>query len=293
MSAEAVMTVVAGPRGAGKTTVLSAMDGEAGFPTRRIVEQLLDEEAASEALLAAIANRESFVVETALDSPTVLSAMARAAERGIAVELVIVDVDSPELLRARRDGGDVSDDEASQQRYRHHLPAAVDLARRVLLIDNSATLAIPRELSSADLSPSRNVAGPRWIAEKVIAPKLQRMASRVALRQLGQSVGAGQIKPFIQAATPWGKPSRGVIVGVTQHHALQRVGQALHLVHDLGLLPMGAPTLIQGAIAAIAYEAKAHRGEERTRQAEAERNRGPQGEHAERERERGDRSPAR
>lgn len=270
MTERPIFTVVAGPAGAGKSTILDALVGEAGLPVRRVVAHDLDPSALAEALNNHLSSAESFILETRLDTPQLASAVARAVERGWPLELIVVDVEHPKLLRPRARDGVIGEEELSQQRYRHHLPAAIDLARRVLLIDNSAVTPIQHVLTEADLRNDRSFQGPRWIADKVITPKLLRIASTQAMRQASAVAATGPLKPFLQVASVIGRPSRGLVLARSEHHALQGVGNALHVVHDLALLPLAGPALVQGAMAVIRYESSREREEERDRD-EAER----------------------
>lgn len=247
-----ILSVVAGPPGAGKSTVIASVRGEVELPTRHAIEHNLSGQELSETLQDALRNQQSLLIESRLDSPAVLHAMDRALERGFSVELVLVDVDAVELLMSRLGSGHTNDElSEALARYRHHVPSAVDMAKRVLLIDNSAAQPIVQELPLVKAA-NAGITGPRWFADKVVAPQLERLASREALRRFTVK---GPLQAIIQAARASNRPSEGLVVAVTKHHALQRVGQALHLIHDLAMFPMGSLSLIVGAVAVMAYQA--------------------------------------
>jgi predicted ABC-type ATPase len=260
MNEKPLLTVVAGPQGAGKSTVIRTLRSEAWFPALHAIEHEMQAQVFSEILQAALLTKQPLVIETRLDSPTVLHAMDFALERGFSVELVLVDVDDVEMLLARLDTSCTQLREALA-RYRHHVPGAVDLAKRVLLIDNSAAQPLVSELRAPGGTPAQ-LSGPRWFSDKVITPQLLRAASRQALRHAAVK---GPLQPIVQAARASSGPTAGLLVEVTKHHALQQVGQALHLIHDLAMLPLGGPVLVAGVVALLAYQAEASRSPDRDR----------------------------
>lgn len=261
MTDKPIITVVAGPRSAGKTLVMRELRQEAEFPARLVVEH--EEEkpgAALQALAEAITMRRSAVIETRLQSPEVLHLMQKAADRGVDVDLLVVNVDDAEILRERlkREGLDDAELLAEMDRFHHHLPAAVDQAKRVLLIDNSAGVPIAVQLAAAAQLEATTGREPGWIVNRVIRPKVERELSREVLRTAidRTSDAAPQLKPLLQIVKTYGTSSyRGQIIERTDHHALQRIGQVLHAVHDLAMLPHGGGIgLAKNLVANISYQ---------------------------------------
>lgn len=247
------LTILAGPIGSGKTTVFSV--AKAGFlqhAPRYFQERddlaLADGEPVAN-LQATLQAGQSVIVETRLDDPAMLLEMSKAAKLGAGVDLVVVDVEDPMALLPRCNGHPLR--EAVLERtlaFRHHLAAAVDLAKRIVLIDNSTGLPVVRSLSALDTTRGE----PGWFKSRVLATKLEREASRGALQRFR---GPGRISPIVQRADVLGGATHGQIVAATRHHVLQKVGDALHVVHDLAFFPSGSPlALATSAAKLITYE---------------------------------------
>lgn len=252
-------SVVAGPPGAGKSTVLDALRQESGFPLRAVIEHADAPDVAIAALKQAIALRESVVVETTMQGPEMAALMQLAAERGFDVELVIVGIETPEILaeRAKRRTIEARAMEVMFETTLHHLPAAVDQAKRIIVIDNTVgptsvalQLAAAAQLEANDKAPS-------WVVNRILQPKAQRELSKALLRRASSRVAADNgSSPLLQHAKAYaGGTHTGVIVESTSHHVLQQISDSLHLVHDVAMMsPAGGLGLAKDAVVSISYQ---------------------------------------
>lgn len=252
--------VVAGTAGAGKTTLIETLRPDVDFPQHLLVQH--EQEGwlaeADDALLW----KESLTIETDLAEPDVIGIMQKATEKGFEVELLIVGVEAADIAadRYRRKRRRRLSDELLARQFDQtlqHLPPATDHAKRVMIIDN--TLSTP---TFAQLAPGAEMeanSGPAWVFRKIIQPKIERAASKQLMHAaINKLSGSSQIQPFLQAASIYQPGSyEGKIVERTQHHALQQIGHALHIVHDLALLPQAGISLglAKDMIASIAYQA--------------------------------------
>ncbi|MDM5181914.1 hypothetical protein PO883_32590 [Massilia sp. DJPM01] len=254
------MAVIAGLHGAGKTTLLEQLLGEDGFPVQLVVDSLDGMDALDAAMTRAIALNQSIAVETSLDHAGVVQWMIRAAERGFAVELVVVGVDDDQLLLDRH---------ARRQDKRRLIDAvrrmssAVDNARRVVAIDNSTGtpfVAATIEAGEVKILDAR----PTWVAQRILAPRLARIASFKAVRTMYQVIaGNASIGPILQVGGAGAAVSVGRVVAVSEFHLLQQIGEALHVIHDVSLLATGGAGLALNAVATIMYSLPERAGDER------------------------------
>ncbi|NHZ99033.1 hypothetical protein [Massilia sp. CCM 8734] len=254
------MAVIAGLHGAGKTTLLEQLLVEGDFPAQVVVDGLDGMEALDASMTRSIALNQSIAVETSLDHAGVVQWMIKAAERGFAVELVVVGVDNDQLLLDRH---------ARRQDKRklidavRRMSSAVDNARRVVAIDNSTGtpfVAATIEAGEVKILDAR----PTWVAQRILAPRLARIASFKAVRTMYQAIAANaSISPILQVSGAGAAISVGKVVAVSEFHVLQQIGEALHIIHDVSLLATGGAGLALNAVATIMYSLPEHAGAER------------------------------
>jgi predicted ABC-type ATPase len=252
-------SVIAGPIGAGKSTLLDTLKHEGGFPLRVVIEHEGTNDAALEAIRQAILFRESVVVETALQGPEVAVLMQQADDRGFEVELVIVGVESPEILgeRLKRRSIDARTLAVMFETTMQHLPVAADQARRVMVIDNSAGPSTVALQPAAAAQLEANDKGPSWVVNRLLRPKIERDLSKEILRRTSDRIAAADsTSPVLQYAKAYaGGTHTGPIVERTNHHVLQCVSDGMHLVHDLALISQGGGFgLVKGVVASISYQ---------------------------------------
>ena len=158
-----VLIVVAGPNGSGKTTltntirstgidfgsyinpddIAAELDGPYADRVRR-AQSIADERRAY-----CVKNRDSFSFESVMSHPSKLDVMRAARDAGVNVILYFVATDDPQINvtrvanRVARGGHDVPEDRiiARYARTLNLLPAAVRLAHRSYLFDNSLSVA--------------------------------------------------------------------------------------------------------------------------------------------------------
>jgi len=245
-----VFTVVAGLPGAGKSTILDQLRGGPNFPQHQVEDAPDQVEACGEAVMRAIALNQSIVIESSCEHGGIVEWMELAVERGFDVELLIVGVDDDGLLATRH-----------QRRLERRklleaikrMSSAVDVARRVVLIDNSAGMPfVAATIDAGKVSVLDN--RPAWVARRVIAPRLARQASLKAVKSSYEALsGDALVHPVLQTAGKGAAVYTGRIVAMSSHHALQQIGAALHVIHDLSLVSFGASGLALNAVASLAY----------------------------------------
>lgn len=250
-----VFAVVAGLPGVGKTTVLDQLKGEMDFPRHLVVDLPTEQQSTEDLIVGAVALRQSVAVESTFETPTVLRWMSMAQDRGFALELVLIGVEDDMLasLRSRDRQRTRRQLEDAQRR----MSVAVDMAKRVLIIDNST--AQPSVAARIDAGQVKTFdTRPAWVAKRVLAPRAARQASLVAIRGAYDAIAArAPVQPLLQMAAASAGAWSGVVVARTEYHVLQQVGEALHVIHDLGMLgmvPGGSLALAAESVIMIAYE---------------------------------------
>lgn len=256
-----VMAVIAGLHGAGKTTLLEQLLGEDGFPAQLVVDTLDQVDELDAAMTRTIALNESIAIETSLDHAGVIQWMIEAGERGFSVELIVVGVDDDQLLldrRARRQ------DKRRLIEAVRRMSSAVDNARRVVAIDNST--GTPFVAATIDAGEVKILdARPTWVAQRILAPRLARIASLKAVRATYQAIARNAtISPILQVGGAGAAITSGSVVAVSEYHVLQQVGEALHVIHDVSLLANGGVGLALNAVASIMYSLPERAGDERS-----------------------------
>lgn len=250
-----VFAVVAGLPGVGKTTVLDQLKSEREFPQHLVVDVPSEQRSAEEIIVGAVALRQSVAVESSFETPTVLRWMSMAEERGFVLELVLIGLEDDLLasLRSRERQRTRRQMEEAQNR----MSVAVDMARRVLIIDNSA--AQPIVAARIDAGQVRVLDNrPGWVARRVLAPRVARQASLTAIRHAYDAIAAhAPVQPLLQMAAASAGAWSGAVVARSEFHALQKVGEALYVIHDLGMLgmvPGGSMALTAESLMTIAFE---------------------------------------
>jgi predicted ABC-type ATPase len=254
------MAVIGGLHGAGKTTLLEQLLGEEGFPAQLVVDDPDNTDALDAAMTHAIALNQSIAVESRFDHAGVVQWMARAAERGFRVELIVVGVDDDQLLldrHARRQ------DQRKLLEAIRRMSSAVDNAQRVAVIDNST--GTPFVAATIDAGEVKILdARPTWVAQRILAPRLARLASLKAIRGMYQAIaGNAAIAPVLQVGGTGAAVVTGKVVAVSDYHVLQQLGEALHAIHDVSLLTTSGVGLALNAVAAVMYSLPERPGAER------------------------------
>lgn len=245
-----VFTVVAGLPGAGKSTILDQLRDDPDFPQHQVEDAPGQSEACDAAVVRAVALNQSVVIETGCEHGGVVDWMELAAERHFDVELIIVGVEDDELLAARH-----------QRRLERRklldavrrMSSAVDVARRVALIDNSAGMPfVAATIDGGNVTVLDNRAA--WVARRIFAPRIARQASLKTVRSSYEALsGDALVHPVLHTAGKGAAVYTGKIVAMGNHHALQQVGEALHVIHDLSLVSFGASGLALNAVATLGY----------------------------------------
>lgn len=263
-----VMAVIAGLPGSGKTTLLEQMMGEDGFPAQLVVDLPESTESLDQVMNRSLALRQSVAVETCCDHAAIVEWMVKAAERGFSVELIIVGIESDQLLLERH-GRQV--DKRKMLEAIRRMSSAVDHANRVVAIDNSTGtpfVAASIESSNVNVLDAR----PTWVSQRIIAPRLVRIASFKAIRTMYQAMASNAtIGPVLQVGGAGAAMFTGRIVAASDYHVLQQIGEALHVIHDVSLLTTGGMSLALNTVATVLYSLPERPGLERGVEASLDR----------------------
>lgn len=213
-----VMAVIAGLPGSGKTTLLEQMMGEDGFPAQLVVDLPESTESLDQVMNHSLALRQSVAVETCCDHAAIVEWMVKAAERGFSVELIIVGIESDQLLLERH-GRQV--DKRKMLEAIRRMSSAVDHANRVVAIDNSTgTPFVAASIESGNVNVLD--ARPTWVSQRIIAPRLVRIASFKAIRTMYQAMASNAtIGPVLQVGGAGAAMFTGRIVAASDYHVLQ------------------------------------------------------------------------
>lgn len=255
-----VMAVIGGLHGAGKTTLLEQLLGEEGFPAQLVMDNRNNADALDAVMTRAIALNQSIAVETRFDHAGVVQWMARAAERGFRVELIVIGVADDQLLLDRHVR---RQDKRKLIEAIRRISSAVDNAQRVVVIDNST--GTPFVAATIDAGEVKILdARPTWVVQRILAPRLARLASLKAVRRMYQAIaGNAAIVPVLQVGSAGAAVVTGKVVAVSDYHVLQQLGEALHVIHDVSLLTTGGVGLALNAVATIMYSLPERPGAER------------------------------
>lgn len=276
------MIVFAGPNGSGKSTVTDGLKLDEEFPgvyinaddiartelghIPDVTQRNLDAaKLAEQRRKDALDKGQPFAFETVMSTPGKLALLQEAKGKGFQVELVFVTTRDADINIARVSnrvtlGGHQVEPDKVRERYERAmqlLPSAVELADTADAFDNSGTepvhVAMKRdkalELVNADKAPA-------WVAERLAEPYRERMDSRAqiaaAFQQATADSTAGLPPVLKDAEIGHGKTYAGPVVEVTKHHALQKAGANVYVVHDRALCP--PVSLEKGKTATVAYQ---------------------------------------
>ncbi|MGU4703167.1 zeta toxin family protein [Burkholderia cepacia] len=247
--------VFAGPNGSGKSTITEAVVGDpdmfsgeyinADDIARSLQDQIPDyrernlkaAQIAEERRLQALQDGRDFAFETVMSTPEKVALMTQAKALGYRVSLFFVTTEDPEINVLRvagrvAGGGHAVEPDAIRRRYAAAmdlLPAAFEHADQATVLDNSeepGNLRIVATKADEDVEfPVEDAVLP-WVAEKLTDPYMRRLASRKLL-----TAALSDGRPVRVAEAAHGKDYTGLVVRVTEHHALQDVAGEL-LLHD-------------------------------------------------------------
>lgn len=273
--------VIAGPNGSGKTTLYytsikprypnvefvnadQLAEQRFGHPARTPHESAVGQQLAEERRKELMADRKNLATESTFSHPSKLDLVREAKAAGYSVYLYHVNVRSPELSvlrvqdRVERGGHPVPEDRI-RGRYERNQPLireAAKLADRAYIFDNSKRdqpHTLTAELRHGRvISISENV--PAW-ARSLYAEELKQFsparqnrpaASFAQARAMTRSELGEEANTFI--ARPNAR-FRGPIIGETDLHVLQRVGDrsaVAHFTSKFGQVPaMGAEVTVR------------------------------------------------
>ncbi len=272
--------VFAGPNGSGKSTITKALNrtdfkGEyinADDIAKSLEPQIPDylqrnlaaARMAEERRISAMKEGKAFAFETVMSTPEKVAIMTQAKAAGYSVSLVFVTTSDPDINvqrvanRVALNGHDV---DPATVRERYHktmalLPAALEHANAASVYDNSKDM--PYEVAikrDNQLHLHNDAARTPWVAEKLVRPYVERMASRRELEsafdKLAQTNPSSLPAVLRDADASNGKKYGGQIVALTDKHALQQTGANVFVIHDRSLM---APKDLQlGKQATIQY----------------------------------------
>lgn len=255
----AVLTIIAGPMGSGKSTVLLQLREEIEMPNRLVIDNDKAPQEVLKAIEQAITSQHSLTVETALLQPQLLALMEQAADEGLDVELIIIGLDHVDIAKDRLKQRDIDESilATMHEKTWHHLPAAMDRAKRVLIIDNNTGAPSIAMQIAAGVTLQQSAERPSFL-NRLLQTKLERDVSKQIIQKTFNALTSPtQLTPVLQTAKVIVPVNfTGTILEKTDHHVLQQVSQTLHLIHDIALMPYGGITLLKGAVATITYPAQ-------------------------------------
>jgi hypothetical protein len=190
--------------------------------------------------------------------------LQEAKGKGFQVELVFVTTRDADINIARVSnrvtlGGHQVEPDKVRERYERAmqlLPSAVELADTADAFDNSGTepvhVAMKRDKALVLVNSDK---APAWVAERLAGPYRERMDSRTRIAAAFQQAvsGTAVLPPVLKdAEIGHGKTYAGLVLEVTKHHALQKAGANVYVVHDRALCP--PVTMEKGKTATVAYQ---------------------------------------
>lgn len=272
--------VFAGPNGSGKSTITKALTrtdfkGEyinADDIAKSLESQIPDylqrnlaaASMAEQRRIAAMKEGKAFAFETVMSTPEKVAIMTQAKAAGYGVALVFVTTGDPDINIQRVSnrvalGGHDVDPVKIRERYHGTmglLPAAVEHADVATIYDNTREMPLQVAIKRDNqLQLHNDAARTPWVAEKLVKPYVERMASRRELEKTFDTLALTNPSslPSVlrDADASHGKQYGGQIVGLTDKHALQKVGANVFVLHDRSL--MAPKELHVGKQATIQY----------------------------------------
>lgn len=267
------MVVIAGPNGSGKSTVTEGLRLADQFPAEYInaddiakneLQDIADPVArnrqaatmAEERRKAALDSGEPFAFETVLSTPGKLALFDEARDKGFSVNLVFITTADAAInlervqIRVAKGGHPVPADKIAEryERAMQLLPSAIQKSDYAEVYDNSSDERGPKLIAMKQGQHlDYDDTGMPWVTERLAKQFEARAASRADMVKLaaGESIQEAHIGP--------GKSYRGLIVGVTEHHALQRLADNSLVLHDRALCPPGQQLNVGQALS-ISYQ---------------------------------------
>lgn len=253
------MVVIAGPNGSGKSTVTEGLRLTELFPAEYInaddiaktelknVADPLDRNRqaaglAEERRKAALESGEPFAFETVLSTPGKLALFDEARDKGFSVNLLFITTADASInlervqIRVAKGGHPVPAEKIAEryQRAMQLLPSAIQKADYAEVYDNSSDERGPKLVAMKQGQHlDYDDTDMPWVTERLAKVFEARAESRAELVKLA----AGE--PVQEAHIGNGNAYRGLILGVTEHHALQRLDGNNLVLHDRALCPAG------------------------------------------------------
>jgi predicted ABC-type ATPase len=250
----------AGPNGSGKSTVTSVLLANLKFKGEYInadeIGKSLENEIpnyrerniraaniAEQRRLAAFAERRPVAFETVMSTPEKIALLSHAKEQGYKVILVFVTTDDPEKNVQRVAnrvalGRHAVEPDAVRERYARTmqlLGPALDHADLVRVYDNSTKkLMLVAVKNEGELQLHNLRQHPNWVKPYLVDAFLERVESRNRITEVFQKDASSQAV-LKDADAAHRKRYTGPIIGLTQHHALQKISAHSYVVHDRSL----------------------------------------------------------
>ncbi len=267
------MVVIAGPNGSGKSTVTEGLRLADQFPAEYInaddivkneLQGIADPVArnrqgavlAEERRKAALSAGEPFAFETVLSTPGKLALFDEARDKGFSVNLLFITTADAKInlervqIRVAKGGHPVPAEKVAEryERAMQLLPSAIQKSDYAEVYDNSSDEHGPKLIA---MKQGKHLdyddTGMPWVTERLAKPFEARAASHAELVKL--AAGAN----IQEAHIGQGKSYRGLVIGVTEHHALQRLTDNSLVLHDRALCPPGQHLKVGQALS-ISYQ---------------------------------------
>jgi predicted ABC-type ATPase len=267
------MVVIAGPNGSGKSTVTQGLalsekfpaqyinaDDIAKFELKAVADPLARNRQAAELAeqrrKAALESGAPFAFETVLSTPGKLALFDEARDKGFSVDLIFITTANAAIntervgFRVAKGGHPVPADKIAEryERAMQLLPSAIQKADTAEVYDNSSSERGPLLVAMKNGDHlDYDDAGLPWVTERLAKAFEDRAESRQKLADL---VPGETVK---EAHVGHSNCYRGVVLGVTEKHALQRTDDNTLVLHDLALCKPGMSLRI-GQTTAISYD---------------------------------------
>lgn len=265
--------MIAGPNGSGKSTVTQGLAQSEKFPAQYInaddiarveLKSVADPltrnrqaaELAEERRKTALDSGEPFAFETVLSTPGKLALFDEARDKGFSVDLIFITTANAAInaervgFRVAKGGHPVPADKIAEryERAMQLLPSAIQKADTAEVYDNSSSERGPLlvAIKNGDQLDYDDTGLP-WVTERLAKAFEDRAESRQVLANLvpGEIINDAHVGNS--------KLYHGVIIGVTDKHALQKAVGGKLVLHDLALCSP-ALSLKTGETATVSYD---------------------------------------